>query len=128
MKRMALGFLAGALIVGGAWGASRLLTPADPVQAPDMVLQVRLAQAEELSPQLKASDSTGAAWARRYEENLPSRTARECGATRFEVMAASDFFQAVRIPISQASEALLHCLVTRGGGYLRFSVMDAGNR
>ena len=85
------------------------------------ILQVRLAQAEELAPQLKAADPDGSLWARRYNENFPVRIARECGVTRFEVTAASDFHQAVEIPMPQENHALIRCLTTRGAGYLRLS-------
>jgi len=88
---------------------------------PRRILQVRLAQAEELAPQLKAADPNGALWARRYDENFPVRIARECGVTGFAVTSGSDFHQAVEIPMTQDDQPLIRCLTTRGAGYLRLS-------
>ena len=94
---------------------------ADSAVRPQRLLQVRLAQVEELSPQLKAADPNGALWAQRYSENFPVRIARECGVAGFAVTAASDFHQAVEIPMPQENQPLIRCLTTRGAGYLRLS-------
>ena len=89
------------------------------------ILQVRLAQLDELSSQLKDSDPDGSIWAQRYDENFPAKIARECGAGRFAVIDGTDFFQAVEIPLPQPDQALVECLTTRGGGYLRLSTNTA---
>lgn len=116
--------IAVAVTAGIAW-----LRASQPAEAsPLRYLEVRLAQPEELSPRLQAADPLGSAWARHYEENLPARVARECGVRRFDVRSASDFFQAVDIPASDSTEALARCLVARGGGYLRLSVLNGGDR
>lgn len=91
-------------------------------------LEIRLAQAEELAPRLKAADSMGEAWARHFDENLPARAARACGARRFDALAASDFFQAVEIPASDATLSLVQCMEREGGGYLRFAASDRQER
>lgn len=92
------------------------------------VLRLRLALPEELSPQLKASDPTGTRWAQRHEQNFPALVARKCGVSRFEVRQASDFFQAVDVSGSEATEARLQCIVDSGEGYLRLSILTSEAR
>lgn len=110
------------ILVGAAFAWLRL--PLSAEAEPQAYLEVRLAQAEELAPQIQAADPLGTAWARHFDENLPAKAARACGARRFEAVASSDFFQAVQIPVGEAGRSLVQCMRSTGGGYLRFATLD----
>jgi hypothetical protein len=116
--------LAVALVAGIAW----FRAPVSAEASSPRYLEVRLAQIEEVSPQLQGADPMGAVWAGHFRENLPAKTARACGAARFDVIDASDFHQAVQMPAPDATPALLHCMKARGGGYLRFATLDRQER
>lgn len=113
-----------ALLLAAGAGIVWFRAPRPAAAEPPAYLEVRLAQVEELAPALQAADPAGGLWARHFSENLPARTARECGAERFDVEAASDFHQAVRIPASAATPLLLACLRSKGGGYLHFPTSE----
>jgi hypothetical protein len=118
MNLRLVGFVALLVAAGAGIVWFRAPRPAEP--EPPAYLEVRLAQVEELAPALQVADPTGSVWARHFSENLPARTARECGAERFEAESASDFHQSVRIPASIATPLFLDCMRSKGGGYLRF--------
>jgi hypothetical protein len=126
MKRVLLG-VAFLLVAGGA-AIAWLRVPHSAEESPPAYFEVRLAQVGELPPQLQAADPAGAIWARHYEENLPAKTARACGAERFAAIAKSEFFQAVQIPVALATRSLVQCMKSKGGGYLRFATPDRQER
>lgn len=126
MNLKLVSFAALLLAAGAGFVWLRAPRPAEP--EPPAYLEVRLAQAEELAPQIQAADPLGTAWARHFDENLPAKAARTCGARRFEAVAASDFFQAVQIPVGDAGRSFMQCMRLTGGGYLRLATLDPKER
>lgn len=126
MKRGLVLFLG--LLVAVAAGAAWLRAPEPADSSPQAYVQVRLAQTEEVPPQLRAADPMGTTWADHHSGNLPAKAARACGAARFDAVQGSDFFLAIQIPVAEASRPLLQCIRSKGGGYLRFSTFDGQER
>lgn len=113
-----------ALVVAAGIATAWFRAPGSAEPDSTSYLEVRLAQVEEISPQLRGADPTGSVWAGHFEENLPAKTARACGAGRFEVIHGSDFHQAVQMPAPDTTPALVQCMKSKGGGYLRLSTLD----